>query len=195
MSDEKKPFFLKRWIESLFGWLDAIVFPSEPDRIGAVAVPFWWSLIVSFAFGLVVGIVSIFKKNTDTFNTVAAIIALVAVVGFAVFFLIHDLPAFETTGKKVGRTAYVLILCGIAFVVGFYLAMLVMYAAIAAGVFYLLYILVFGDSSDSRKKKRIKLDNGEELKVERGLCGEEYYTDSSGKEYERISSNTFREKE
>jgi hypothetical protein len=52
---------------------------------------------------------------------------------------------------------------------------------------------VFGSSFGT--KKRIRLDNGDELTVEKGVVGEEYITSSSGKKYERVSGNNFREKE
>lgn len=193
MSKQKKPFFLKRWIESLCGWLDKVVFPSVPDRAGAVAVPFWWSLLVSFAFGLAGAIRTLFKGNPDTFIHVVIILALVVVAAFVIPFLVKDLPFFDSTGKKIGRAVFVLAICGIAFFVGFYLANLVMILAIIALALWIVKEVVFGSSSGAKKK--IRLDNGDELTVEKGVVGEEYYTSSSGKEYERVSGNTFQEKE
>lgn len=191
MANNKKPFFLIRWIDSLCVWLDDLVFPAS-DRAGLVAGPFGYSLIAGLALGLSMGIRSFFKGNADVFNTTASIIALIFIVGVIVLFLMKDLTAFETTGEKIGRSAYVVVLCGVGFIAGFYLSVLAMYAVIAFGVLWVLYQAVFGSSTD--KKKKIRLDNGEELTVERGMCGEEYYTGSSGKEYERVSQDSFKEK-
>ena len=191
MANNKKPFFLIRWIDSLCLWLDDLVFPAS-ERAGLVAGPFGYSLIAGLALGLSMGIRSFFKGNADTFNTVVSIIALIFIVGVIVLFLMKDLTAFETTGEKIGRSAYVVVLCGVGFIAGFYLSVLAMYAVMAFGVLWVLYQAVFGSSTD--KKKKIRLDNGEELTVERGMCGEEYYTGSSGKEYERVSQDSFKEK-
>lgn len=152
MSNEKKPFFLKRWIGSLCRWLDKHVFPSAPERAGSVAVPLGWSLVMGFVLGIVEGISSFFKGNTDTFNNIVGIIALAAVVVLIVLFLIKDLPAFDSIGKKIGRSVFVVLLCGVAFVIGCYLAVLVMFVVIGIGVLWVLLQVISGDSSSGKKK-------------------------------------------
>jgi hypothetical protein len=195
MAEENKVFFLKRWIDTLSRWLDGKLFSLDSEEAGSVGIPLFWSLIVSFVLGLTVCIRSFFKGDATTFNNVVGVIALVAVVALIVFFLIKDLPAFDSVGKKIGRTVYVVVLCGIVAAIGFYLAVLAMYIIMAAIGLWVLFQVVLGGSSESRKKNRIKLENGEELDVERGMLGEKYYTDSSGREYEETSSGSFRMKE
>lgn len=190
---QKKEFFLVRWIKSLLSWLDSKIFTSTTgDVLRPTYVPIFWSFILSFAGGIIVGIQSLFAENEEKFATVVFSIILVVTVGITVWYLISDLKRFKSIGIKIGRVAYMLALESIAFAAGFYLAVIVLIICILLFVLWLLFMMVFGD--DKKKKKRITLSNGDEVTEEKGLAGESYYTGSSGKSYDKVGDDTFVEK-
>ena len=193
MAKEKKTFFLKRWMQTLCGWLDGKLFSLDSERAGSVIVPLWWSLIASFVTGLTIAIADLITARgaAKTFDTVVLVAGVVAVLALIAFFLRRDLPAFGSAGKKIGRAAYVVLLCGVASVLGFFLSELAMIIVICAFVLWVVYALAFKNATVLPRK--IRLDNGDTLYAERGVCGEEYYSDGAGNEYEKVSGG-FRRK-
>ena len=187
MANEKKTIFLKRWIQTLCGWLDGKLFSLDSERAGSVSVPLWWTLIASFVTGLAMAVISFVTKHGEGKTIMAVVLAAggAAVLAIIVFFLLKDLPAFGSTGKKIGRAAYVVLLCGVTSVLGLYLSELLMIGIIGAFVLWVVYTVAFKDATIT--PRTIRLDNGETLKDERGVCGEHYYTDSAGNEYEKVS--------
>lgn len=190
---EKKGFFLTRWIKKLCVWADEKLFPvvgmGEPTY-----VPMWWAFCVSFVGGLLIGVQSFFSSNPESrFPLIVMIVALLAVAAICVLYLLKDLKRFETVGMKVGRCAYLVFLVGVAFAVGFYLAMIVLMIVICLFVLWLCLGMIFGFDDDKKgNKKEVKLDDGTVLKVEKGVLGEEYYSDKyTGHSYEKNNDGTF----
>ena len=190
---QKKEFFLARWMKSLLNWLDTKLFTTATaEALRPVYVPIFWSFALSFAGCIIVGIQSLFAENEEKFATIVFSIILAITVGITIWYLISDLKRFKSIGVKIGRVAYMLVLEGVAFAAGFYLAIIVLIVCILLFVLWLLFMMVFGD--DNKKKKRIRLSNGDEVTEEKGLAGESYYTGSSGKEYDKVGEDTYVEK-
>lgn len=186
MAKEKKTFFLKRWIQALSGWLDRKLFSMESERAGSMGVPLFWSLVVSFAAGMISSVYTLCSGDEDeTFFMIVGGIALAIIIAMLASFLIKDLVSFPSTGKKIGRGVYVVVLCAVAAALGLFLSILAMYLIIGAIVLWVLYYVAFKDATV--RPRKIRLDNGETLTAERGVCGEYYYTDASGREYEEVN--------
>ena len=181
MSKENKPFFLKRWFDAFLKKIEGTIFAVKSERGFTMVIPILGSLIGCLLFGLARGIRTMFKIGDpdNKFDLIAAIVVLVIIVCFIVVFLIKDLPSFESTGKKVGRSVYTVLLCGVAAVIGYYGGRLVVFIAIGACALWVFFQLVL--AGPSKKSKEADPENEKELKVERGECGEEYYVDSSEK--------------
>ena len=191
--NQKKEFFLQKWVKNLVNWLDAKLFTSATvEAIKPSYFPMFWSFVLSFVGGIVVGLYSLFANDSQTFISVVFGIVLALVLGICIWYLIGDLKRFTQIGIKIGRCAYILFLAGVSFVVGFYLAMIVLVIAMLLFVLWILWIAVF---NKDKKSKTIKLENGDELTVTKGVCGEEYYESKSGKQYETTNGETFTEKE
>ena len=152
----------------------------------------FWSFILSFVGGLVVGVHSLFAENTETFATIVLGIVAALILGVCIWYLVVDLKRFTQIGIKIGRSVYILFLAALSFLVGFYLAMIVLIVAIFLFVLWVLWIAVFDKGN---QKNTIKLSNGEKVTVEKGMCGETYYTGESGKEYETSNGDVFTEKQ
>lgn len=192
---EKKEFFLSRWIKNLCLWADEKLFPAVAEAARPTYMPMWWSFCVSFAGGLLLGLQSLFSSNDGgTFATVVMVIALVAVAAICVMYLLADLKRFETVGMKVARSAYMVFLVGLAFFVGFYLAMIVLLVVLCIFVLWICIGALFGFDDDKKKKKTIVLDNGQKLTEERNLDGSKCYVDSTGNEWEE-DGDTFTKKQ
>ena len=189
----KKEFFLKKWIKKLVDWLDTKLFTSATaEAIKPSYIPMFWSFILSFVGGLVVGVYSLFAKNTETFATIVFGIVAALILGVCIWYLVVDLKRFTQIGIKIGRSVYILFLAALSLVVGFYLAMIVLVIAMLLFVLWILWIAVFNKDKNS---DTIKLSNGDELTVTKGMCGEKYYESKSGKQYETTNGETFTEKE
>lgn len=190
----KKPWFLKRWTYKLLTWLDEILFGrSATQDILSVAQPFWITVIINFWLGMIIIICSFFADSgvKDQLMTIGAGIGLASIIAITAWYLIGTLKYFQSVSIKILRSIYVLILCILGFVVGFYSAVIFTFILIGILVLMLVYYMVFGESRD--KNPRIKLEDDTELNQERGMTGEEYYTDDSGHSYDR-SGDTFTRK-
>lgn len=188
-----KEFFLKRWMRSLVEWLDDKLFsmaaPAEKPTFKLLTQVF----TVTFFGGLVIGVCSLFSNGeVGPFMSVLGVGLLIAVLVFYVLFLLNDIKRFEKTGHKVWRGIYLFILCNITGSIAMSLAVFGIIIAVMLLVLYVVLALLFG--SDSSSGKRYRLDNGDEVKEERGLLGETYYTGSSGRSYDKNSDGTFTEK-
>jgi hypothetical protein len=188
-----KEFFLKRWMRSLVEWLDGQLFsmaaPAEKPTFKLIAQVF----TVTFFVGLVIGVCSLFTNGeVGPFISILGVGLSIAVLVFYVLFLLNDVKRFEKTGHKVWRGIYLFVLCSITGSVAAFLAASAIFVAVAFLVLYIVFAMLFG--SDSGSGKRYRLDNGDEVKEERGLLGETYYTGSSGKSYDKNFDGTFSEK-
>lgn len=191
--NQKKPFFLKRWTYKFLTWVDELLFGGKAtaDHTSA-ATPFWTTVVINFWIGVVVIVCSLFMDNGshDSINTFGAAAGLVSVAGVTAWYLIGSLRYFPSVGIKIFRSVYVLLLCAVGFVVGFYSAVIFSFILIGLFVLMVLYYMVF----DSKEKSgKIVLDDGTKITHEKGLCGEDYYSDQSGRQYER-SGDTFTSK-
>lgn len=203
--NEKKEFFLTRWIKKLCVWADEKLFPvvgvGEPTYI-----PMLWSFCVSFVGGMLLGIQSLFSGNPESrFPLIVMIIAMAAVAVIYALYLIKDLKRFETTGMKIGRSVYILFLVGISFAVGFYLAMLVMIVLVCIFVLWLCLTMMSSsaESSSNREEpeyvppqepelKEITLYDGTVLDVEKGPWGGESYTErNTGHSWRKNTDGSF----
>lgn len=190
---QKKPFFLKRWTVKFITWLDSILFGgSASDAHASAATPFWITVVFNFWLGMAVIGCSLFmgQASRDSIMTIGAGVGLASVVAVTAWYLIGSLRYFPSTATRIFRSIYVLVLCGVAFIVGFYAAIIFSFVLLGAFVLMVLYYIVFDSGKPSHK---VRLDNGTELKREKGLCGEDYYTDQEGREYDR-SGDTFIQK-
>lgn len=189
---KKKLFFLKRWTFKFFTWLDELLFGGRAtDDHASAATPFWITVVINFWLGMIVIGCSLFMDSgsRDDINTIGAGVGLASVLGVTAWYLIGSLRYFPSTGIKIFRSLYVLVLCGIGFAVGFYSAIIFSFVLIGLFVLMVLYHIVF----DTTKSGNIILDDGTEIKREKGLCGEDYYSDRNGREYDR-SGDTFYQK-
>lgn len=189
-----KEFFLKRWMRSLIEWADDKFFPTAVDgkpTFSLVSQTF----TVSFIAGVIIGICTMISNGGDgPLVGIVSAVASAAVLLLYVLYIIKDIKRFETTGMKVGRGIYVFILNSITASVAMTLAVFVLVAVIFIAVVYFLLGVIFGFDSNSGKKKKYRLDNGDEVTEESGLLGEKYYTGTSGKSYDKVSDDTFTEK-
>lgn len=192
----KKPWFLKRWICNLLAWLDESIFGirlREEAKFVITAQPFWFSAVVSFWCGAVAFVYSMFADNASAHEglSIGAGVALVVGLLFSIWYLYKTLGLLPTTGLKIFRSVYILVLWVLGFFAGFFAAYVALFVMIFLFVLMVLFQTVFGDSKN--KSKIITLENGKKLKHEKGLCGEDYYTDENGHEYNR-SGDMFTEK-
>ena len=190
-----KEFFLKRWMRSLVEWLDEKLFetaePAEKPTFKLLSNVF----TVTFFAGLVIGVCAMFSDGSNTpLVTILASALSVCVLVFYVLFLLKDIKRFETVGRKIWRGVYLFLLCSITGSVAAFIAAAAIFVVVVLLVLYLLFVILLGGGSSSGSKKRIKLDNGDEVKEEKGMLGESYYTGLSGTQYEKVSEDTYVEK-
>ena len=174
----------------LFTWLDNLIFKNySTEEHASAATPFWTTVVINFFLGiLVVGITMFMHDERATMiQTIGACIGLASVVGVTIWYLVGSLKYFDSTGAKIARSVYILVVDVLAFVIAFYSAVFAIFIIIGLFVLWVLYIAVFGDKTKGRKK----LSNGVELTEEKGLAGESYFTGSDGREYKQNSDGSF----
>jgi len=194
MSTKKKNWFLKRWCSKLLTWLDSLLFGGRATgEFPSAFYPFWWSMIIAFGLGVVAMLWGMFENHatSDRILSIGAYGSLGASIAVAIWYLYSTLRYFPTTGLKIARSTYVVVLGLAGCILGFFAACIFLFVIIGCFVLMILYYAVFGDSK--KKSDKIVLEDGTELTEEKGMCGESYYTDSGGQEYER-SGDTFTKK-
>lgn len=189
--EQKKPFFLKRWSDSLFGWIDNKFFSNSINNDAAISIaaPVWISFLIGITSGIVVAITQLFVKSADkltnTIMTVAGIIVLIVLV----FYIIKILPDTEGTGAKVARSALLVILGVAAFAfgawLGVWLSILVMILLVA-----LVALRIIGGGS-GKSSDTIRLDDGTVLTKHHDMALDEYYIGNDGRNYTKNSDSTF----
>lgn len=185
---KKRPWLLKRLVYKFLTWLDELLFSGKATQdFTSVSEPFWITVIISFWLGMVMVVSTMFvdKGTGEQILSVGAGIGLLSVLAVTVWYLIGTLKYFPSAMVRIVRSAYTLILCVLGFVIGFYSAVIFSFVLLFLLVLSILYYAVFGG-----KSKRIVLDSGKELTHEKGLCGEDYYSDSEGRSWSR-SGDTF----
>ena len=189
--EQKKPFFLKRWSDGLFGWIDNKLFSNSisNDAAISIAAPVWISFLIGITIGIVVAITQLFVKSADkltnTIMTVAGIIVLIVMA----FYIIKMLPDTEGTGAKIARSALIVVLGAAVFAfgawLGVWLSILVMILLVA---WVALHIIGGGSGKSS---DTIRLDDGTLLTKRHDVTLNEYYTGNDGRNYTKNSDGTF----
>lgn len=193
----KKPWLLKRWICKFLTWLDSAIFGTliiDGTPAASAAQPFWRSTVAAFWCGVIVFVSAMFleRGQVNDILSIGAGVALAVAILFGIRYLYKTLGCFQSTGTKIFRTIYVLILCIVGCFAGFLAAYAFLFVLIFLFVLFVLYQAVF------EKKPTITLDDGTVLTHEKGLAGEDYYKDEQGREYESrkdmLSGESFRRK-
>ena len=190
MANEKKPFFLKRWSDTLFFWIDKALFNMTPENNqgDSLAVPAWLTFLIGIGDGLVIAILQMFLKKAEKVPGIVGSVVAVVALGLVVYFIVRNLNSMEGTWPKVARSAAMLILSSITFGLGVFIGVWVWILLVVGFIGWIVFTLLFGSSSSD---KTIKLDDGTILKKRHGLTGEVYYEGSDGYEYEKNSDGTF----
>ena len=146
--------------------------------------------------------------DTAITQTVGVLIALVStflpLILFVAFYVKKRLPLIQ------GRKWWYIIQITLAFLFGGYVIILPMVVvigitvALAVAAFYIFIALAFiwllltmlaGGPSGGSKRRKWKLDNGDEVTEEKGILGESYYTGQGGTSYDTDDGGeTFYEK-
>lgn len=187
MAKNKRPWFGKRWTLSFITWLDAVIFGRSANSDYLTMAP---SFCACFSIGLIAGFVMvplslIFKQETVMTYLIpgAGLCALL----WSGYYLYNNLGAFSSIWVKIFRSLFVvvlnLVICAVALYIGMWAALIVV--AVLIGWFFLNLW-----AGDSNPKKKVRLENGEELTVTKGACGEDLYNDDSGASWYRVG-NTF----
>lgn len=189
--EQKKPFFLKRWSDSLFGWIDNKLFSNSVSNDAAISIaaPAWISFLIGITSGIVVAITQLFVKSADkltnTIMTVAGIIVLIVLV----FYIIKILPDTEGTGAKVARSALLVILGVAAFAFGAWLGVWLSILVMILLVGWVALRIIGGGSGKS--SDTIRLNDGTILTRRLDMTLDDYYTGSDGLTYKRNIDGTF----
>ena len=190
--NNKKPFFLKRWLVGLFGWMDRSLFsvPEESPVNGTLSLSVSISTLIGLISGIIMGAVTTFAKHPEKFvhifpSVVAGIVVIVA--GYFIYKGCKELDA--TTGMKVLRSAVLLVASLIFFGIGLFVGVwgFIIVAILVVGWI----ILFFMSDGNTRKNDVVILEDGTELKKYQGLGLTPYWADTVGNRYEENSNGTF----
>ena len=199
--NNKKVFFLKRWMVGLSNWLDKILFNITPGSEDNASGLFWMLIIVGFCIGGVSMAVSFFKGTGGSESIGIGIVGKLVV--FAAFlsivpltlYIIKKTCRFDKTSFRLVRGFYILLWSMIGLAFGYVLGLIVVAVVIFVVVMWLLLKIlgtaVFGDSGNGTKRKW-KLDNGTEVTEGKDLFGEKTYSGNDGFDYDKVSDDTFK---
>lgn len=163
-------------------------------------------VVPSLILTIIMGIFA--ATDTAITQTVGVLIALVStflpLILFVAFYVKKRLPLIQ------GRKWWYIIQITLAFLFGGYVIILPMVVvigitvALAVAAFYIFIALAFiwllltmlaGGPSGGSKRRKWKLDNGDEVTEEKGILGESYYTGQGGTSYDTDDGGeTFYEK-
>lgn len=122
--------------------------------------------------------------NMESINSA---LILYVIMAFS-YNLYEAIVKMSSAGAMIGKFVFLTLACVVGGLVGA-LGSVVIIGLITLYLLALLFSAVLkGDSQSS--KKRTVLDDGTELKNEKGICGEDNYSDSSGNTWDR-SGDTF----
>lgn len=206
MSEEKKQsWFLKHWFTTLLSRLDFALFNTKATKeIPDLSAVTWRNtcmfFIIMFASVLFTAFAKHELKQTVLDWAIGGCFVLVLVS--CILYLKNTLEAFPSTGLKVWRTAFVLLInglcCCLAIIAINLTVFFVLFAIVGAIIYFFLLEGISSDSSNSKSKRKSKrkwkLDNGDTVTESKGICGESYYDGDSGRSYDRNSDGTFSEK-
>ena len=203
MSEENKhSWFLKHWCTTLLSRLDFALFNTKATKeIPDLSAVTWRNICVFFIIMFASVLFTAFAKRElrDTVLDWAIGGSFVFVLASCILYLKNTLEAFPSTGLKVWRTAFVLIInglcCSLAIMAVNLAVFFVLFVLVGGIVYFFLVGGISGASSSGKKSKRKwELDNGDTVTESKGICGESYYKGDSGRSYDRNSDGTFQEK-
>lgn len=189
----KRAWFGKRWTKAAIDWFDHLIFARKDDDMPFITVSsgFCISLTIGILAAAIIVVCSLFgdQKTLELYMITGA--AGLSVL-YTIWFLWQTLSYFRTVWSKIGRSLYVLVINIAACYLGIILGVWLTLAALAVLVLIVVLKLIGGDSGSSRRHT-IVLTDGTELTETKGICGESYYQDGCGRDYDKVSDNTFRE--
>lgn len=187
----KKPWFGKRWTKAAIDWMDYAIFARKDDDtpFATVSSGFCINLTVGIVAAAVIVIGSLFGDQ-KTLQTYLISAAGGCALLYSIWFLCVTLGYFNSVWAKIGRSLYVVVInligCCVGIIMGVYLTL----AAIAVLIIIIALKCLAGDSSSSSRHK-IVLNDGTELTESKGICGESYYHDNGGRQYDKVGENTY----
>lgn len=189
MDKEKKPFFLKKWSDQLFGWVDKTLFNLAPeDNQGdSIAVPAWLTFLIGIGCGLVIAVLQTFLKNGEKVSGIFGSVVAILALGLVVYFIVRNLPFMKETGPKIARSAVMLILCALTFGLGVMIGVWGFILLVIVVVGWIVLKLIGGGSSSGD----VKLSDGSVLKKKHNLTGDAYYEDKDGNTYQKNIDGSF----
>lgn len=202
MSEEnKQSWFLKHWCTTLLSRLDFALFNTKATKeIPDLSAVTWRNISVFFIVMFASVLCTAFAKRElrETVLDWAIGGSFVFVLTSCILYLKNTLEAFPSTGLKVWRAAFVLIInglcCSLAIMAVNLAVFFVLFAVVGGIVYFFLVGGIKGASSSGKSKRKWKLDNGDTVTESKGICGESYYDGDSGRSYDRNSDGTFQEK-
>lgn len=165
-----KKTLLDRADEMLFGHFNPV---HEPVTTATLWSAFLGGVIVA----LVTFILQMCGAEKSTVETVIGLMAL-GVLGWIAWMTWDSIRAFGTWWQSAVYGLYLLVLSGIAFMVGIWALMAALVILLFVGV-----IKVFFAPEKKRRKGKVVFSDGTEKKAEctgTGLCGEKYWKDEDG---------------
>jgi hypothetical protein len=157
------------------------------------------TLICCVLFGVILGSGKFLNGLFDWSLRVSIVATIASTIMLIGFNIIESIIAAKTAKIATLRSLMITGILILGLVVGFVgsvvaLAILTVVITIYLAIL-LLGALLGGGSGGSGGRKKWKLSNGDEVTEEKGLCGESYYTGSSGTSYDtNDGGNTFYEK-
>lgn len=188
-------FFIKKYAS-----IDAKLFDNgEGNYVPMGRVCLYISICLGAIMGFVVAIYSMvcsenpFDLGFSSWGIVCHIIPYLLFLTIAACFY-KAFSVEEKLSRCIWRSLFMLGACLLGFVGGL-LGSIITLILVCLWVALKVILAMLGGSSSGGKKRKWKLDNGDEVTEEKGLCGESYYTGSSGKSYEtNDGGDTFHEK-
>ena len=185
---QKKPFFLKRWLDSLYNSMFNVNLPQ--DSHDKPQSPIWITLLIALAAGFVAGMANLMTKGDaeEAWMLGAAIVALLAAVAFTTLNLVKTQKYVQEKGKKVSRAIFMflidIVLAVAGFILGYYLVILVI-------ILFVLWIVIKVAFPSNKGTNKIRLDDGTILTVRYGPTGEELLCGNDGCTYQRNPDGSF----
>ena len=177
----KKTFFLNRWITKLSNWFDSSVFNIVEKEGYYESSPLCVrSLWVGILAGIVIAIVVMINEQSSIPNWTMGIAGAI-IVAMIVMQAIKDLKLLSTTGQKVGRLAYLILVPFTFALLGAIIAAIAVWVVVFILILWLFFTLIFGTN------KKVKLSNNDVVR-DNGVFG---YRGESGDTYTKNLDGTY----
>lgn len=191
-NNNKKPFFLKRWLMGFFGWLDRSLFsvPEDSPVNGTLSLSVSISMLIGLVSGIIMGAVTTFAKHPEKFIHIFPSVVAGVVVIVAAYFIYKGCRALDATpGMKVLRSAVLLVASLIFFGIGLFVGTwgFIIVAVLVVGWL----ILFFMSGGNTGSDDVVILEDGTKLKKHHDMDLTPYWEDKAGHRYEKNSNGTF----